>query len=44
MEAAPRPTISPARCGNMPKTVGDARNGAVTHPGGAKETHCYADI
>jgi dihydroxy-acid dehydratase len=24
--------------------VGDARNGAVTHTGGAKETHCYADI
>ena len=21
-----------------------ARDGAVTHPGGAKETHCYADI
>ncbi|MER9728505.1 dihydroxy-acid dehydratase [Mesorhizobium sp. M0217] len=26
------------------QTVGPARNGAVTHPGGAKETHCYADI
>ncbi|MEO1748289.1 MAG: dihydroxy-acid dehydratase, partial [Pseudomonadota bacterium] len=25
-------------------TVGNARHGAVTHPGGAKETHCYADI
>lgn len=24
--------------------VGPARGGAVTHPGGAKETHCYADI
>jgi len=24
--------------------VGDARNGAVTHPGGATETECYADI
>ena len=24
--------------------VGDARHGAVTHPGGAAETHCYADI
>ncbi len=24
--------------------VGPARDGAVTHPGGAKETHCYADI
>jgi dihydroxy-acid dehydratase len=26
------------------QTVGSARHGAVTHPGGAKETHCYADI
>ena len=26
------------------QTVGTARYGAVTHPGGAKETHCYADI
>ena len=26
------------------QTVGPARDGAVTHPGGAKETHCYADI
>src|SRR5690606_30769635 len=26
------------------QTVGPARYGAVTHPGGAKETHCYADI
>ncbi|MEL6819901.1 MAG: dihydroxy-acid dehydratase [Pseudomonadota bacterium] len=25
-------------------TVGNARHGAVTHPGGAQETHCYADI
>jgi dihydroxy-acid dehydratase len=24
--------------------VGDAENGAVTHPGGAAETHMYADI
>jgi dihydroxy-acid dehydratase len=24
--------------------VGPARNGAVTHPGGSGETHCYADI
>ncbi|MGQ4272625.1 dihydroxy-acid dehydratase [Terrihabitans sp. B22-R8] len=24
--------------------VGSARNGAVTHPGGKYETHCYADI
>jgi dihydroxy-acid dehydratase len=26
------------------QTVGPARYGAVTHPGGAKEKHCYADI
>jgi len=26
------------------QTVGEARYGAVTHPGGAAETHCYADI
>ena len=24
--------------------VGDARKGAVTHPGGAAEKECYADI
>jgi dihydroxy-acid dehydratase len=23
--------------------VGPAHRGAVTHPGGAAETHCYAD-
>ncbi len=26
------------------QTVGSAKGGAVTHPGGAAETHCYADI
>ncbi len=26
------------------QTVGDACDGAVTHPGGKAETHCYADI
>ncbi|WP_342151884.1 dihydroxy-acid dehydratase [Methylorubrum sp. SB2] len=26
------------------QTVGPAVNGAVTHPGGAKETHTYADV
>ncbi|WP_265519004.1 dihydroxy-acid dehydratase [Nitratireductor luteus] len=26
------------------QTVGPAVNGAVTHPGAEKETHCYADI
>ena len=39
-----RPTTSRARSGNMRKRSGPARDGAVTHPGGAKETHCYADI
>jgi dihydroxy-acid dehydratase len=26
------------------QTVGPARDGAVTHPGGKAETVCYADI
>ncbi len=26
------------------QTVGDAENGAVTHPGGQAETHIYADL
>jgi dihydroxy-acid dehydratase len=26
------------------QTVGDAENGAVTHPGAAQETHVYADL
>jgi dihydroxy-acid dehydratase len=26
------------------QTVGDAEKGAVTHPGGKAETHCYADV
>jgi dihydroxy-acid dehydratase len=26
------------------QTVGSAKEGAVTHPGGSAETHCYADI
>ena len=26
------------------QTVGDAREGAVTHPGAAAETHVYADL
>jgi dihydroxy-acid dehydratase len=26
------------------QTVGDAEKGAVTHPGGGAETHCYADV
>jgi dihydroxy-acid dehydratase len=26
------------------QTVGDAENGAVTHPGARAETHIYADL
>ena len=26
------------------QTVGDARYGAITHPGGKAETHMYADL
>ena len=26
------------------QTVGSAEKGAVTHPGGAAERHCYADL
>jgi dihydroxy-acid dehydratase len=26
------------------QTVGSAKDGAVTHPGGAAEKHCYADV
>ena len=39
-----RPTISPGAIWKYAQTVGPARDGAVTHPGGARETHCYADI
>ncbi|MCJ8143186.1 dihydroxy-acid dehydratase [Ancylobacter sp. A5.8] len=44
-EWAPRP--SPVGSGAIWKfahAVGPARDGAVTHPGGAAETSCYADI
>ena len=30
--------------GMSQQQVGDALHGAVTHPGGAAETSCYADI
>jgi hypothetical protein len=29
---------------NIQNNVGPAYLGALTHPGGAAETHCYADI
>jgi dihydroxy-acid dehydratase len=44
-EWAERPM--PAKSGYLWKyaqTVGPARDGAVTHPGGAQETKTYADI
>ena len=41
----PRETDSaPARSGNTPRRSGCARDGAVTHPGAAKEISIYADI
>jgi dihydroxy-acid dehydratase len=40
----PRPTdYQSGAIWKYAQTVGSARHGAVTHPGGAKETHCYAD-
>jgi dihydroxy-acid dehydratase len=41
----PRPTtFGSGAIWKFAQTVGPARNGAVTHPGGAAETSCYADI
>ncbi len=45
--AAWKPRATDYQSGTLWKyaqTVGPARAGAVTHPGGAAETHCYADI
>jgi dihydroxy-acid dehydratase len=42
-----RPRVTDFQSGALwryAQTVGDAEKGAVTHPGGAAETHCYADI
>jgi dihydroxy-acid dehydratase len=42
-----RPRASSYNSGTLWKyaqTVGSAEKGAVTHPGGAAETHVYADI
>ncbi len=44
LEAARAPTTTAAPSGNSPRLVGPAHLGAVTNPGGAAETHCYADI
>jgi dihydroxy-acid dehydratase len=41
----PRPTgYGSGAIWRFGQTVGPARHGAVTHPGGAAETHVYADI
>ena len=37
-------TSSRVLSGSTRSSSGDAEKGAVTHPGGAAETHCYADI
>lgn len=41
---APPPAFTSGCLWKYAQTVGAARYGAVTHPGGAKETKCYADI
>jgi dihydroxy-acid dehydratase len=41
----PRPTdYNSGAIWKFAQTVGPAYLGAVTNPGGAAETHCYADI
>ena len=42
--AAPAPAFTSGCLWKYAQTVGAARYGAVTHPGGAKEAKCYADI
>ncbi|MCS0495894.1 dihydroxy-acid dehydratase [Ancylobacter sp. MQZ15Z-1] len=42
---APRPSpVGSGAIWKFAQAVGPAREGAVTHPGGAAETSCYADI
>jgi dihydroxy-acid dehydratase len=36
--------MPPARLWKYAQLVGEARWGAVTHPGGGAEKHVYADI
>jgi dihydroxy-acid dehydratase len=44
-EWQPRPTdYNSGTLWKYAQLVGPARHGAVTHPGGKAETHCYADI
>jgi dihydroxy-acid dehydratase len=40
----PRPAFGSGYLWKYAEQVGPARGGAVTHPGGAAETKCYADI
>jgi len=41
----PRPTLySSGSLWKYAQLVGPTREGAVTHPGGAKESHCYMDL
>ena len=43
--SGPRPTnYATGALWKYAKLVGSARYGAVTHPGGAAETHVYADL
>ncbi|MCY4053323.1 MAG: dihydroxy-acid dehydratase [Hyphomicrobiales bacterium] len=42
--AAPAPAFTSGCLWKYAQTVGAARYGAVTHPGGAREAKCYADI
>ena len=43
--AGPRETIyGSGALWKYAQTVGGAQNGAVTHPGGKAEHHCYSDL
>ena len=44
MEAARAKNVTSGYLWKYAQQVGPARNGAVTHPGGAVEKACYADI
>jgi dihydroxy-acid dehydratase len=41
---APKENVTSGYIWKYAQQVGDALHGAVTHPGGAAETSCYADI
>ena len=40
----PPPNFGSGMLWKYARGVGDAEKGAVTHPGGAAELRCYADI